>query len=365
MISPILDFQLSIATGVFLFGLIQLMYRNSGPHNRCMAVALFSLDYVLLYFWAIDTNFIYAMPLLINTDIPVTILAAAGIYFAFTTILSEEESPPVHYKKHFIIPGILLAGTIVFNMVMYLRSGKPYAIEVLTRYTKDNWAMHLFSFLSDLSFFTYTLMAVIKGIRLWKRKQTTHRAYFLFMFAFLCCLQIIAGLFVVFRFIKDPRIIQDLSYLCGILVFIFCIVGFRYPEYTQRVLKTVKSQTRRKQHLDRQNTDVLMAELVSLMEKGKIYTNPVLTLNDVGKLMHIPPTTVSQLINRKAKMNFKSFINNYRIKAICSQLVKHPDISILEIAFGNGFNSKSTFNSAFQEITGKTPREYRKEIKRN
>jgi len=105
-----------------------------------------------------------------------------------------------------------------------------------------------------------------------------------------------------------------------------------------------------------------MAALVDLMERGKIYKNPILTLKDIGQHMGIPPQMVSQLVNRKTKQNVRTFINGYRIDAICRLLVKYPDMPILEIAFENGFNSKSTFNTAFQEITGKTPRDYRKEM---
>lgn len=47
---PILhDIQILIVGGLFLLGAIQLMYRNSGPLNRNLAVAFFSLGYILLY----------------------------------------------------------------------------------------------------------------------------------------------------------------------------------------------------------------------------------------------------------------------------------------------------------------------------
>jgi transcriptional regulator GlxA family with amidase domain len=41
---------------------------------------------------------------------------------------------------------------------------------------------------------------------------------------------------------------------------------------------------------------------------------------------------------------------------------KYSHYSMLGIAFECGFSSKSTFNSVFKQITGKTPSEYKNTI---
>jgi AraC-like DNA-binding protein len=39
-------------------------------------------------------------------------------------------------------------------------------------------------------------------------------------------------------------------------------------------------------------------------------------------------------------------------------------MTVIEVAYGSGFNSKSAFNATFRNLTGKTPTEYRAELGR-
>jgi AraC-like DNA-binding protein len=73
---------------------------------------------------------------------------------------------------------------------------------------------------------------------------------------------------------------------------------------------------------------------------------------------------LSQLINEGLNQNFFDFVNSYRIEEIKKQLhdPKLSHIKIEEIAFQNGFNSKSAFNTAFKKFTQTTPSQFRKEV---
>lgn len=364
MVSILPTLQFSIATGLLLFGIIQLIYQNSTALNHCMAISILSLGYVLFYFWSIDTGFISYIPIIVNSDIPATFFSASGIYLVFTTLLGEKDDPSIHYKRHFIIPILACIGLGLTNIVYSHGTGTMMPVEILTRNQKGNLCLHFFSFFSDLTFLTYISLALVKGIRMIFEKKIQRKSFFRYMFAFLLIIQLLAILFIVVRFIDNPMLIQFGTIFCGLIVLSFCVIGFRYPEYTQRVLKAIGGQNKRTENLEKQDINELMNRLDVLMEKRKIFTDPELSLKDVSDYMDLSPQMVSQLINRKKKMNFKTFINTYRIQAICTQLLAHPDVSILEIAFNNGFNSKSTFNTAFQEITGKTPREYRKSMQK-
>lgn len=105
--------------------------------------------------------------------------------------------------------------------------------------------------------------------------------------------------------------------------------------------------------------------LVRLMEEKKLYLTPELTLSMVSEELGIHPNTLSQVINSVEQKNFFDYINTLRIEEFKKQ-VAHPDnqkYTLLSLAWQSGFNSKTSFNRNFKNITGKSPSEYLKETK--
>ncbi len=94
------------------------------------------------------------------------------------------------------------------------------------------------------------------------------------------------------------------------------------------------------------------------------YLNASLTIDDLSKQMNIPTKDLSILINYNLNQHFFDFINGYRIRK-AMEILKDPDkisLTILEILYEVGFNSKSSFNTAFKKYTNNTPTEYRKKL---
>ncbi len=92
------------------------------------------------------------------------------------------------------------------------------------------------------------------------------------------------------------------------------------------------------------------------MFTDKMYLDPLLTLERLSKSLRIPRNYLSQLINEHFALNFNEMINQFRIndaKEIMNSKKQH--LTIIDIAYQVGFNSKSTFNTAFKRYTGKTP----------
>jgi len=101
------------------------------------------------------------------------------------------------------------------------------------------------------------------------------------------------------------------------------------------------------------------------MAEEKPFLNPSLTIQDVSRDIQIPTRELSLLINHTLQQHFFDFINAYRIENAMTILddTAMNKVTILEILYQVGFNSKSSFNTAFKKHTGLTPTEYRKQVK--
>jgi len=96
------------------------------------------------------------------------------------------------------------------------------------------------------------------------------------------------------------------------------------------------------------------------METAKPYLDPTLNLPLLADQLGVLPRDLSELINQMFGSHFFDFVNRYRISKAKEMLLENPDMSILRILNEVGFNSKSSFNSAFKKHTQTTPSAYRR-----
>lgn len=92
------------------------------------------------------------------------------------------------------------------------------------------------------------------------------------------------------------------------------------------------------------------------------FLNSSLTIQDLANQMHFNTKDLSILINHTMGKHFFDFINEYRIHK-ATQILEDPtqnQLTVLEILYDVGFNSKSSFNTAFKKHIGTTPTAYRK-----
>lgn len=104
-----------------------------------------------------------------------------------------------------------------------------------------------------------------------------------------------------------------------------------------------------------------LQKLKLLMDDTKIYLNPNLKLSALAEKIGLPSHQLSKLINEKFGKSFNDFVNEYRVKEFICRVNhnENENYTLFGIALEVGFNSKSSFNSAFKKITGKTPSEYK------
>ncbi len=84
-----------------------------------------------------------------------------------------------------------------------------------------------------------------------------------------------------------------------------------------------------------------------------------LTQSDVANHIGLSIYYFSKLFKQHMNMSFPSYLSNIRVKHAASLLLD-DNLSITECAFMAGFQSTTAFNKAFHDITGHSPRDYRK-----
>lgn len=113
-------------------------------------------------------------------------------------------------------------------------------------------------------------------------------------------------------------------------------------------------------------TDRLYNRLLRALHEQKYYTDASLTLADLARKMGTNTQYLSRAINQRSGMNFNQFLNQYRVYEAKRIMLEQRDetgwktCSTDELMELTGFNTRSTFFSAFKSITGMTPGQFSK-----
>ena len=138
-----------------------------------------------------------------------------------------------------------------------------------------------------------------------------------------------------------------------------CIIGVRYPNLIQLIIREVQDQVAKREVLTGIDTESLKDHLHRLMIEEALYTSDSVSLQQVADALNVTTHQLSCLVNKSCNSNFNVFVNRYRIEAARDKLIQEPERSVLSIAFEVGFNSKSAFYEAFSKFSGMTPKEFR------
>jgi len=158
-----------------------------------------------------------------------------------------------------------------------------------------------------------------------------------------------------------------LGYICWMV-----FRAMRYPELFRGIDSKLQTVSRIAKEGGREvkleavttdpETDKKVMMLNSFMSESQPYLDPSLSIYDLSKQINIPAKDLSLLINHDLNQHFFDFVNGFRIRKAMDML-RDPgkkDLTVLEILYDVGFNSKSSFNTAFKKYTNLTPTEYRR-----
>lgn len=114
-----------------------------------------------------------------------------------------------------------------------------------------------------------------------------------------------------------------------------------------------------KSGLTLQEATEIRQKIQEAFENDKVYKNNAIGLNDLSQHIAKDRYKVSQVLNEYLAKNFYSLLNHYRVKEAKDLLISQPFLSVKAVMYEVGFNSKTSFYSAFKKDTGLSPNDFR------
>ena len=232
---------------------------------------------------------------------------------------------------------ILVHVQVMVYFIMSFILIKKYKILLLENYSNANLFNHKWLFQLVVLLAIEAFIATFKNIFLFLQLETiyfyTQLTTSLSALVFMC--------WIVLRAMHSPEIFRGIN----------------------SNLQLVKSIVQEKQRM-REQDSIESQEIVALkkyMLEEKPYLNDSLTIHDLSKEIDLNVRELSLLINHDLNQHFFDFINGYRIRK-AMEILKDPEkkeLTVLEILYKVGFNSKSSFNTAFKKHANQTPTEFR------
>ena len=151
------------------------------------------------------------------------------------------------------------------------------------------------------------------------------------------------------------------TYISGAIVFsfiLYLIISILLYRKKTDDLFLLNNQKYSGKRIDSTEAAILSEKLENIMNGKSLYKNPNLSLQDVSQEMNISTHQLSQFLNNNLNKNFTSFVNEFRIKEACKIITSNDKLTLESVGYDVGFNSKSTFFSAFKKHTGTTPLNY-------
>jgi len=252
--------------------------------------------------------------------------------WAFLSAIDGRET--IEIRTSYILVHIQIVVYFIMSFILI----KKYKNLLLENYSNASLFNHKWLFQLVLLFSIEAFIATFKNVFLFMHLET-----------FLFYTQLTTGFIA-------------LGFMCWIV-----LKAMHSPEIFRGInsnLQLVKSIFQEDQHM-REKDSIESPEIVALknyMLEEKPYLNASLTIYDLSKEINMNVRDLSLLINHDLNQHFFDFVNEYRIEK-AMKVLQDPDksdLTILEILYDVGFNSKSSFNTAFKKHTQVTPTVYRR-----
>jgi len=406
-------FQSVSALLAFMAAAILLWINKEQLHsNRLLAIALLvlalsNLNAVFLY-----TTWFLKVPRMHKFNLPFSLLLAPTAWLYIKSVLRGEQKSS---KKDWliVIPSVLFLIDLLPYYTMPIAAKKAYLVEFFKNpymqasFSEGILPPYVFGFLRVLwsSIFIALNFKLIRQFKKMEPKPVVFNNVdlinWLSLFNWLLTGLLLAVLInaIVAPIFKTNVAFADSA--AAICVFTICLRLFSKPrllygmfqpvngylikeEYSQP--KTSQSNIEKEEALatfkveyngisEKPDSDTIFSKDEYIRYKKTVETffkkeSPFLqtdySLEKMVKDTNIPRHSLSAFINREYGMSFREFINQYRVNYFIDNRndPKWTNLTLEAISKECGYGTRSTFITNFKQITGQTPSDYLKEVRK-
>ncbi|QBA64235.1 helix-turn-helix domain-containing protein [Muriicola soli] len=358
--------------GFIFFGVTFLLKKKIGPAILFLILTVLFISLNNLQAWLIDSGYSTGLFYLKHMLVPWYLLILPCFYsFLLYYLKVDEKLKSFINLALWILLAELVIRTILIAYVYYLEPSKD--VSVIEGYTAMEEVINA---IFSLIIFSKAIILVFKKTSLYSEilsfDDIKWIKAFLILGSAVFLLWIIA--MVVFNSTGNETAYYPLRLATSFILYWIGYQGlFRYTIIQDRILlrKSFPQQLLTKELTKRgndQKSDFVnekhnksFSELEELILTHQKYLDPLLSLEKLAAELAISPGHLSKLINVYSGQHFSDYINGYRIeqsKKLLSDSTFQP-YTIVAIGLECGFNSKSTFYTAFKKFTGQTPSDFR------
>jgi hypothetical protein len=298
-----------------VFAAMQLLTREKRPLHYLMATACLLFAYVQYYLWAVESGHAHVLPpALVSSDIPATVFGTAALYLTALTILHGDHRPVRSYLVYFIPPGLFA--------VAFLSCNARFSADYLATYgtVPGHYETPLLSALTTLAIVTLLGALAFDLLAAWRLHRfgaVQHEKLFRTQVVYLTVYFLASFVLLASAILADDRLFVVGVVAFGVIATTFTLTctGVVYGvRRTDRVDRRVRIA-----EWDESATD-LTERLAFAMENDQIYRDPDLNLAALANTLGEEPKRLSYHFNAALDTNFRSYINEVRLRATCRDL---------------------------------------------
>lgn len=360
----------SAAAAVIAFALLICVDTTARRRDQiiCFAALLIALLAHILGQLLITSGGYQFAPQLVGAELSIRMVLGPAVLFYTLALVSPT---PVEFGRRgcWALAGPVL---VLLASLPYLLLSSEEKLALVDPATRDpvHFQMALLACTAGIGLFlVFTTYYLIRALRL----QSQHRRDMMKQFANIerRSLDWLRNMLLVFAVVWLFLGVKQVLWLSGVsapyfyvslsLAEMLSIAAFAFLALRQPPLPLVADATAptdRTPLLSEDHMERLASKLTRALMTDRLYADNDLSLRDLSDVTGATKNHISETLSQHLGVNFFDFVNHYRVEE-AKRLLAETDDTVLEIGFEVGFNSRSTFNTAFKKHVGSTPSAYR------